>query len=306
MSDRLFVVAIACVLEFAWLTAADAGFVQSFQMTGQLGLEVTGAAGGNMSMASGSLALSNTLAVPVKAFFYATDWQSGGAPITGTFNGVPLMGAVVQTDTTLPGISYTHRWDVTSFIAGPGSYNYSLSGLGPGVNPSLPGGSTIPGVALAVVYNDPSASANTLVTIMDGSLQLGEGLTTTDSESLTFMNQVAGSATIYSFTVFDDSAESGEVVSYNGAAIGGPIDNALGFNATLLTMSATSVAGSNVLTLSTDPADPNVDHMHWALAASIVTPVPEPASLVLAGLGLIGTGVWRSRRPSRGAHSTAA
>ncbi len=275
----------ASIAVYALLTIqaslADGALVQSFQMTGQLGLEVTAAAGGNMHTANGSLSLNNVVGVPVQAYLYATDWQSGSSPYSGTFNGAPLVGPVTQSDTTLPGISYTHRWDVTSMIVGPGSYSYSFSGLMPGANQNFPNGSILAGVGLAVVYNDPTANANTIVTIIDGSQQLGEGLTISDTESVTFNNLVAGSTTIHSFTVFDDNAESGEVVRYNGNPIGGPIDQSLGLNATLLTMSGTSISGANTLSLTTDPATPNVDHMHWVLAASSVAPVPEPRAWAL-------------------------
>jgi hypothetical protein len=258
--------------------------MQSFQQTGQLGLEVTAAAGGNMHMANGSLMLNNVIGVPVKAFFYATDWQSGGNPYTGTFNGAPLLGAITAGDTTLQGISYTHRWDVTPTIAGPGNFSYSLTGLMPG-NPSFPNGSLISGVGLVVVYNDLSSPANTIVTIMDGSQQLGEGLTVAETETINFQNLTPGPTTIYNFTVFDDNAESGEVVRYNRNVIGGPIDQSLGLNATLLQMPATSIVGSNSLSLSTDPATPGVDHLHWVFATSIV--IPEPASGLLLLMALV-------------------
>jgi hypothetical protein len=236
-------------------------------------------------MANGSLMLNNVIGVPVKAFFYATDWQSDSNPYTGTFNGAQLLGAITASDTTLPGTSYTHRWDVTPTIAGPGSFSYSLTGLMPGSNPSYPNGSLISGVGLVVVYNDPGSPANTIVTIMDGSQQLGEGLTVAETETINFQNLTPGPTTIYNFTVFDDNAESGEVVRYNSNVIGGPIDQSLGFNATLLQMPATSIVGSNSLSLSTDPATPGVDHLHWVFATSIV--IPEPASALLLLMALV-------------------
>ncbi len=298
MLIRPVAAALASLVPLIAVSSANSSIIQSFQMSGQLGLEVAAAAGGNLHTASGSLTLNNVVAGPVKAFLYATDFQSGGNPYTGTFNGAPLVAPVTSSDTTLPGISYTHRWDVTPFIAGPGSYSYSFTGLAPGANPNFPSGSLLSGVALAVVYNDPGASVGTLVTIMDGSQQLGEGMTISETETINFTNLVAGLTTIHSFTVFDDNAESGEVVSYNGSTIGGPIDQSLGLNATLLTMSATSMAGTNALSLTTDPATPNVDHMVWALAASIVNPVPEPSAFALAVLGLLAAGLcqWRHRQ----------
>lgn len=295
MTFRQFVpLVLACALFLAVPHDASAAISQSFQQTGQLGLEVDAAAGGNMFMANGSLSLSNVPAVPVKAFFYATDWQSGGAQMTGNFNGFPLAGAIITSDTTLPGISYTHRWDVTTAIAGPGTFNYSLTGLGPGVDMNHPMGSLIAGVGLVVVYNDPNASPNTIVTIMDGSQQLGEGLTIPETETIQFMNLIAGPTTIYNFTTFDDNADTGETVKYNGNTIGGPIDQSLGFDATLLQMSATSIAGNNSLSLTNGPATPNVDHMFWVFAASIV--VPEPSTALLLLLALSSLGLHRLRR----------
>lgn len=276
---------VSCALILTTSHDASATISQSFQQTGQLGLEVDAAAGGNNFMASGSLSLSNVPAVPVKAYFYATDWQSGGAQMTGNFNGFPLAGAIITSDTTLPGISYTHRWDVTGAIAGPGTFNYSLTGLGPGVDMNHPMGSLIAGVGLVAVYNDTNASPNTIVTIMDGSQQLGEGLTIPETETIQFMNLIAGPTTIYNFTTFDDNADTGETVKYNGNTIGGPIDQSLGFDATLLQMSATSIAGNNSLSLSTGPANPNVDHMFWVFAASIVVPEPSSALLLILGFG---------------------
>ncbi len=262
---------------------AGGALVQSFQQTGNLGLELAGAATGNTGVVSGTFTLSNVTPGPaVKAFVYANDWFVGN-PLDLTFAGVPVgaVGPFANDNTGGFFNLFAYRWDVTPMVTGPGNHSFVIG--------QTNSGNQIAGAALVVVYNDPLAASTTVVTILDGAVMLGEA-GVPEIETSTFLGQPAGATDVYVFTVSDDSADSGEIVTYNGANIGGPIDQFLGFNASLLKMSGTSSAGANNIAISTGtPA--GTDHFGWLVAA---TEVPEPATLSLLAFG--GLTVMRRKR----------
>ncbi len=261
-------------------TVASGALGQSYQQTGNIGLEMTGDAVGTGPSLTGTLTVSPSVVGPVqKAFLYTNDWNAFGN-LDLTFGGVPVGNALPFASDTALSTLYAYRWDVTAQVGGPGVYNYAIgqSFLG----------NQLAGVALAVIYTDPSAPLTT-VSIIDGAKQLGDG-GVPETESATFTGLPSGATTLYTFTVSDDSVDSGEVVKYNGISVGGPIDQGLGLNATLLQMPATSLAGSNGVSITTGTPS-GTDHFGWIVAA---TEVPEPA--IIATLSVAGLAALRRRR----------
>jgi hypothetical protein len=246
---------------------ASAGFIQSFQATGTLGLEVTGAANLNPG-AGGTVTLSSSTlgAVIQRAYLYATQVNNTSG-MSGTFAGQPLMTTGPYASDALLITLSTYRWDVTSMIIpGVNSYNFALlDGVGSPV--------AIAGVGLVVVWSRSSEPMRT-VTIADGVQQVGEsGM---ETESMTFTNLPAGSTAVWVFTTDDDGTTINESIAYNSNNIGGPLVGNLGLNASVLQMSASSVMGANTLAITTV-----TDHLTWVLGATAVTLPPvgiEPSS----------------------------
>lgn len=271
------------------------GFVQSYQATGRLGLEVAAVDAnpglGQIDTLTGSFSLSQVkpAANIQKAFVYTNDWQGGTLSLT--FNGMAgVAGGAFQNDMT-SGFTLTgYRWDVTTLLipAGPLSYSFSIQ--------SSNMSSQIAGAALVVVWQDPTAPVST-VTIVDGAKQVGETIhntpPTVDTETATFMGLPAGPTGMSLFTVSDDAVGTGETVRYNGGADHGPIDANLGFSSSLLQFNEMSQAGSNTLAISS-----GADHFGWLVSASMVTPIPEPSTLMLMACGgvCLAGGVSRRRQ----------
>ncbi|MGQ0720169.1 MAG: DUF3344 domain-containing protein [Candidatus Eiseniibacteriota bacterium] len=263
LSPLVFLAALTLILSS--FGPAVAGMSQSYQATGNLGLDVTGAAAGNFQIVSGTLTVNKPLfATTQKAFFYVSQINNpNGLSVMFQNVAAPMIGPPA-TDPQFNTL-YNYAFDVTSWVTpGVQSYSYSL-----GV-PSA--GSGIAGVALVVVWQDPSEPLRT-VTIIDGMQQVGEA--GPETESVTFSNLPSGSTSLFLFTVYDDSGASGETISYNGSSIGGPIDGFLGLNASVVNLSATSVSGSNTLSIATIN-----DHMGWMVAgaAVLVPPVSVQAA----------------------------
>jgi hypothetical protein len=249
---------IAVVLA-ATVGSAQAGMSQSYQATGNLGLDVAGAACSNLPSVSGTLSVSMPIfATTQKAYFYVSQINNPFG-LSVVFNNVNVAPVGTPASDAHFNTLYTYAFDVTNWVF-PGQLSHSYS-LG---QPTT--GSLICGVALAVVWQDPSEPART-VTIIDGMQQVGES--GAETETVTFTGLPAGSTNLWLFTVYDDSTASGETVSYNGTTIGGPIDQFLGLNASLLNLSATSRSGSNSLSIATIG-----DHLGWMVAATAVTLPP--------------------------------
>lgn len=265
VTKRLSLVALASLLTVALFAvdASVAGFTQTYQATGNLHLEVTGAAGLNPP-ASGTLTLANMPQGTIKkAYLYATQ-TNNTLGLSGTFNGIPLPIAGPYASEALLITLSTYRWDVTtSVMPGISSYSFTVvDGLGMPV--------AVAGVGLAVVWEHAVTEPIRTVTIVDGVKQVGEG--GAETESMTFTTLPAGSTTVWVFTT-DDDASMGESVTYNGANIGGPLIGNLGLNASVLQMTGTSAPGSNTLSIST-----LTDHLTWVLGATSIDQLPVPTS----------------------------
>ena len=242
---------------------SSAAFLQTYQATGHLHLEVTGAANLNPP-AMGTLTLSTAPSGTIKkAYFYAT--QTGNTVgLSGSFGIGPSLPTIgpYATEALLVTLS-TYRWDVTSSIM-PGVASYSFTVVD-GLGMPVP----VAGVGLVVVWENASTEPTRTVTIIDGVKQVGENTPITpDTESMMFSGLPAGSTTAWIFTTDDDSS-TGEVVSYNSATIGGPLIGNLGLNASVLSMSCTSSSGSNTLSIYS----PN-DHLTWVLGATAIDVSP--------------------------------
>lgn len=254
----LFVLVLLSLVLFT-PTAGSAAFTQTYQATGHLHLEVTGAASLNPP-AMGTLTLAATPSGMIKkAYFYATQ-TNNAAGLSGSFGvGPPLMTIGPYASEALLVTLSTYRWDVTSYIMpGVASYNFTVvDGMGSPV--------AVAGVGLVAVWENASTEPVRTVTIVDGVKQVGENTPMTpDTESMTFTTLPAGSTTVWIFTTDDDSSP-GEVVSYNSSTIGGPLVGNLGLNASVLQLTGTSVSGSNTLSIYS----PN-DHLTWVLGATSI------------------------------------
>jgi hypothetical protein len=206
----------------------------------------------------------------LKAYLYANNYFADTGA-TGTFAGNPLGAAT--------GIGneegfWAYRWDVTALVTGNGVYAADYAGP-----------DNTYGLALAVVYSDPSLPASQ-VFINDGAYDLLGAQT----HSTMFNVATAGSGTLWVHTVADDEFSTGEQVRFNGAGVGGPLDRNLGLYASLLSMSVTTVAGMNTASITTAG-----DQFGWDLAVLQVTAIPEPGSIALAAMGFALLGLYRLR-----------
>jgi hypothetical protein len=152
------------------------------------------------------------------------------------------------------------------------------------------------GAGLLVVYSHPLLPQST-ITVNDGVLMMGP-FGNPNSQSTTFPQITdtiyAGTNSSLSLLTFaDDPFTTGEVIKFNGATIGGPIDANLpgGGSASIFNFSVTSTAGST----NTVDMTSTGDVFGWHVAV-LQTPVPEPAGVVLAGLALTGLLACRRRR----------
>ncbi len=274
---------------------ARAGLIQSFQQTGQIGVEIAAAAGGNPPItqpAAGSFTLSNFLPGQVtKATLYANTVNSA-LGLDATFGGVPAIPAVAgpfaSDNSGILTTFYGFQWDVTNaLIPGPGTYNYAI-----GQNMQH---NQISGVALIVIYNNPGGPLRQ-ITIVDGIQSVAEN-GTPETESFNLTNVAAGATQLSLFTVQDDNAGTGEQIKYNGNLLGTNIDQNLGLNASFLQFSTTSSAGINTVDLvSSNSGGPlGVDNFGWMLTVADVI-VPEPGGISLAGAGLLTWIFFRLRR----------
>ncbi len=276
-------------------TSANAALIQTFQGTGNYGLEVTalgfGGSSTNDSITNGTLNLASYpgSATAVQAYLYAYDSNNPGT-VTGSFNGQSLLGGTsVGPNGTGVGFStlYSYRWDVTSLmIPGVTNYGWSFAEVADQFNQQ---GHNISMALLAVVYSDPSLPTST-ATIIDGMEYVG--ITNPDTKFVNFSSLPVGSNKLFAATYFDDAMNTGETISFNGSLVGGPLDQNLSLNGSLTQMSGTSGTGTNKMSITT-----GADQFGWGLAAALTTPVPIPASLWLFGFGLLGLiGIARRRK----------
>lgn len=265
---------------------AAAALVQSFTGTGTYGLEMDAegiAAGPAVSSMPGStldISVQASAGTPVQAYLYAMDVNHNGG-MTATFNGQPVPGGAVEPYAVDSGFQalMTFRWDVTTMMM-PGITNYSWS-FSETPDQFNSQGSSIGLVALAYVYSDAGLPLST-ATIADGMTYVGN--TAPETETFTFSGLPAGQTAINLLTYFDDNnnppGDTGEVVTFNGGNVGGPLDGNLALNGSLTAMSGTAQAGSNLMSIQT-----NTDQFGWVVSTTL-TPVPLPPAAWLFGAAL--------------------
>jgi hypothetical protein len=183
------------------------------------------------------------------AFLYLTDWI-GDDSVSGTFEGVPFDAPAIATDPDQSGIFnlQAYRADVTWQVTGNGSYDFTSSGIELGYV-----------AALAVVYGSSSLEENT-IWINEGAESLAADTSTTIFPGAAAPHLRTGAGRLIILTQADDGT-SGEVIFFNGKAVGGPIDANLGPFASLFDIDVGSVGSANTAALKTFD-----DHFGWHLA----------------------------------------
>lgn len=300
MSTRKWVV-VTCGLALVGALVAGptarAGMVQGYQMSGQLGYELTGIAvpGGPLNPVSGTITLNNIPggASIQQVFLYANDFLGpipgggfgGGGFLDFAFSQAPAspipLGSSAPTSqdpTPTPGtFGYEIALAPTS-VSGNGSYNVQISET----NPSFGGNANqLAGAGLLVIYSHPILPVST-VTVNHGVFLLGSGVqpssaSTTFAENPTTIPAGTGNLSILTFA--DDPATSGETVVFNGTNIGGPLDANLpgGGSASVLNFSnVTTLGGGNDQVSVTSTGD----IFGWHVAV-LQSQVPEPTSALL-------------------------
>ncbi|MEA2552887.1 MAG: hypothetical protein QOJ65_1063 [Fimbriimonadaceae bacterium] len=249
---------------FAAATLSQADLVESYAIDGHVGSSLTGIA---FSGAGGFTATMSVSTVPAgatieKVFLYSNNWFNDSA-VSIVFNGTPMLGTTAHFGPDNG--AYGFKWDVTSLVTGNGDYSVN----GGGFNGSY-------GLALAIVYSDPSLALGR-VSIADGVVGIDEN----HDGAAHFSGFGAGPGKLSIYTEADNNGETGEVVSFNGTAVGGPIDANLGDNASILSFDVLTVAGANTAGITS----PGGDYFGWHVAILETNPVPEPATLLALGLG---------------------
>jgi hypothetical protein len=232
-------------------TTGDHPLTTSFTFKGKIGVTASGIPYNSVANPSGAFNVSGVPAGSkiVKALLYLTDWDTG-ATASAIFAGRPVGPAAPLT--TDPGGGRTlgtYRFIVTKAVTGNGVYAYASSGI------ALTYGS-----ALVVVYKNNSLAANRIV-INDGAENM---CCTTTSQTLYTGPGRSASGGLIVFTAADDNIgreESGEVISLNSTAVGGPIDSNLGPYASLFDLAAPGIGLTNTVSISTQG-----DWFGWHLA----------------------------------------
>lgn len=240
-----------------------AALSNTFQQSGNLGIEIAAVAGNNLPATSGTLSISNIPpgAIILRATVHASEINNpAGLNLTFAGNSVGPLGGPASDGGFIT--MYEYSWDVTAHVTpSPNSYSFT-------VGQTFPASFQIAVVALVVVWRHPN-EPNRTIAVFDGMKQVGEN--GPETESVVFSSLPAGPTTAWVVTSGDDNAASGESVTYNGSNIGGPLDQGLGFSASMLQMSTTSTSGNNTMAITT-----GADHMGWMIAAVSVTPAVTP------------------------------
>jgi hypothetical protein len=263
---------------------ARASISTSYSASGNVAAEVQGIAASGGAGIAGSITLSGIPAGAsvLQAYLYSHSYFNGGAA-SATFDGNNLGStAPLASDQSF----FTYRWDVTSLLSGNGTFSVSATN---GDNY---------GAALAVAYSHPSLPSGE-VFFNDGAFDFNPP---NELNSTTFNASIAGTGTITNFTGADNNGgfgETGEVISFNAASVGGPLDANLGPFTSLDVDPVTALAGVNTASILSPS-----DQFGWSLSVlqiqgEPVGGVPEAASVMIWSLlGAAGASVssWRRRR----------
>jgi len=265
-------VAVAAGFAIAASAQAQLSSVQSY--TGNYGIEVrafsnTGTSSANNSLTFTDIPAGSTI---VDAFVYTNSWFGANTP-SASINGNSIGSASSFAN---QGGAYAYKWNAPSLISGNGTYTLDLNGA-----------NQIYFGAIAVVFSHPSLTSGTTV-INDGVAVLGGGFGTTNTT--TFSGLAAGPSRLQLITQADNAqGETNEVIKWNGAAIGGPIDANLGPYASLFDFAVNAQAGNNTVTVESPS-----DYFGWHLAVVSNGLVPTPGTAAVMGLAALAAG--RRRR----------
>jgi hypothetical protein len=225
-------------------TTGDHPPTTAFALKGKLGLATSALAYNAKADPSGTFEISGITAKSkvVKALLYLTDWQTAeDGTASATFAGASFgPAAPVTTDSGGDKNLGLYRFDVTSQVKGNGSYDYAASGI---VESYVS--------ALVVVYKNKSLQKN-FIWINDGAENMC--CDTTSESQYSGGRRGSSDGRLIIVTGADDNigrGESGEVVAFNGHAVGGPLDGNLGHFASLLDLPVTGVGPSNKVSVFT-------------------------------------------------------
>lgn len=255
---------------------ASAAINNTGNFVGNVGGQLTAVAFPGVTNATGNFFVGGMPAgsTILAAYVNTNSWFDPGAQQSLIFNGNGMGSTFAyESSASSSGDVFDYRWDVTSQITGNGFYSFDVGG-----------GSQIYMASLYVVYSDATLPFGSVHTY-EGAEHVGEGHTT-DSYSFGLAGASAGPAYFQIVTQADDTGTSGEQIFYNGNLVGGPIDNNLGPNASMI---SSPVVNNGVLeTISIDTFG-DWFGLHVAL---VTTTIPAPGSLALIGLG----GLMATRR----------
>ncbi|GMV27675.1 MAG: hypothetical protein AMXMBFR58_37060 [Phycisphaerae bacterium] len=274
MSKRLVVGALVAG---AAMTASGA-INNTGNYYGNVGAQLGAVAFPSVSNASGNFFVGGMPAgsTILAAYVNTNSWFDPGASQSLIFNGNGMGSTTAYaTSPSSSGDVFDYRWDVTGQITGNGFYSFDVSG-----------GSQIYMASLYVVYSHASLPAGSVHTY-EGAEHVGEGHTT-DSYSFNLTGAAAGPAYFQIVTQADDTATSGEKIFYNGFQVGGPIDQNLGPNASMISSPVVNNGVSETISIDTFG---DWFGLHVAL---VTTTIPAPGSLALVGLA--GLAAARRRR----------
>jgi len=225
----------------------------SFRWTGHGGVVIGAQVFNNQTNPAGTITITDVPpgASIVRADFYTTAWSSNGTA-AATFQGQNLgTSAAIATDPERDLVLGTYRWDVTSLVAGNGSYSFASSGIG------------ISYAAMLVIVYQYSSDPIRQVIINDGGDSM-DGTAGFVSSTSTWANITAGQARLIVMTEADDNGSTqSETVRFNGLLIGsGDVFHAnLGQYASMLEWDVQTTNGQNAVTITT-----NGDWFGWHLA----------------------------------------
>jgi hypothetical protein len=229
----------------------DHPLTTSFTMRGRIGVTAAALPYNNVPDPSGTFSVSSIPAgsTIVKALLYLTDWVTGPSA-SATFAGTPFgPSAPLTTDPVGNLVLGVFRFDVTAQVTGNGSYAYTSSGI-----------SESYGSALVVVYRNDALRGNK-VWINDGAEAICCGATSTTQYTGGPRRPRTGRLIVFTQADDDLPGDSGEVISFNGNAVGGPIDANLGPYASLFDLAVSGLARTNTVAINT----PN-DFFGWHLS----------------------------------------